>query len=170
MECRPEAAPLHRASGATFALRPLSSPHESLSSREGGPLRHLHAPENREKRPRQRVLDVPAPPHRRALPEVPAATGGALYRLRAPQAQRVPLTIVLPSSATRTSGAALEIVPANWPRGAGPPPAATAFALPSSPAATRQSILKSPACTAVTDQRKVRCWSGRSGPHAHVFT
>ena len=56
------------------------------------------------------------------------------------------------------------------PRGAGPPPAATAFALPSSPAATRQLMLKSPAWTAVTDQRKVFCSFGRSGPQAHVFT
>jgi hypothetical protein len=36
MECQPEAAPLHRASGATFALRPLSCVSASLTSVKAG--------------------------------------------------------------------------------------------------------------------------------------
>src|SRR4051794_7274910 len=108
---------------------------------ESGPLRQLRAPEDREERARQRVLDVPQAPHRRALPQVPAPPRRALPGLRAARAQRVPLTIVWPSSATRTLGAASEIVPVNRPPGAGPPPWATAFALPSSPAAMRQATL-----------------------------
>lgn len=36
MECRPEAAPLHRASGATFDVRPLTSVSESLTSVKAG--------------------------------------------------------------------------------------------------------------------------------------
>ena len=36
MECRPEAAPLHRASGATFAPRPLSCVSESLTAVKAG--------------------------------------------------------------------------------------------------------------------------------------
>ena len=71
-----------------------------------------------------------------ALPEVPAAAGEGVPGLR----QRVSLTTVLPSSAMRTSGAVFETVPVKLPLGAAPPPAATALALPFSPAATRQLI------------------------------
>src|ERR1051325_1346127 len=130
MECRPEAPRAHRANGATSRIRPLTSVSASLTCVEGGPVRQLRAPEDREKRPRERLLDVPQVQDRRAVPEVPAAAGGALPGLRAACDQRVPLTIVWPSSATRTVGALLEIVPANSPFGAGPPPWATAFALP----------------------------------------
>src|SRR5215207_8095398 len=140
---------------------------------EGRPLRQLRASEADPHGAGGRVLDVPALEDRLPLPEVPAHPGGALSRLRAGRyqspLQRVPLTMVLPSSATRTSGAASEMVPEKRPRGAGPPPGATAFALPWRPAATFQSILKSPACTAVTDQRNFFCSFGLSGPHAQVF-
>src|ERR687885_100162 len=136
MECRPEAPFAHRASGATLRIRPLTSVSESLTPCEGRSVRQLRAPEDREERARQHLLDVPQAQDRRPLSEVPAPAGRALPGLRAARAQRVPLTIVWPSSATRTVGARSEIVPANSPLGAGPPPWATAFALPFSPAAT----------------------------------
>ena len=49
-------------------------------------------------------------------------------------------------------------------------PASVALALPFSPAATCHLTVCVPACTAVTDQRKVFCSFGFSGPYAQVFT
>ena len=69
--------------------------------------------------------------------------------------QRVPLTIVLPSSATRTSGASLEIVPEKHAARRRAAARRDGLCLAVEAGSTRQRTLKSPACTAVTDQRNV---------------
>src|SRR4051812_32418942 len=156
-------------------MPPLSSREAPAPARGRGrsgerrPLRQLPPPASRQEHARLALLPVRALEDRpRALPQVPARPGARVPRLRAGQ---FPCSMtVVPSSPTVAFGALRDIWPLNSPEIGALPEAATAFALPYSPAFTRQHSRYTPALTAETSQRKVALRPAASGPSGYVST
>src|SRR4051794_14528678 len=103
-------------------------------------MRELPLPARRQEHARVELLPVRAIEDRpRSLPEVPARPRSRLPRLREARGGQFPDSMtVVPSSPIFACGALREMSPLNSPEIGALPEAATAFALPKSPAFTRQ--------------------------------